>query len=291
MKIKVLVVGSVGMAGHVITKMLRENVDLFDVFSISRSADSSLSHFKCDVTDFKSVHRILDEVAPDYIINCVGLLNKTAEDNPADAILVNAYFPHFLESLTKNTQTRIIHISTDCVFSGKRGKYTESDFKDGSGFYAQSKALGEIVNEKDLTIRTSIIGPEISKNGIGLFDWFSKQNGNVSGYVNVYWSGVTTVFLAKFILNIIQDFRTTGLIHLTNNQPISKYDLLELIASVFNWNHVHLVPYENYQSDKSLICTQKEIVDQVPTYRAMVEDMYNWITSHNHLYPYQTSKI
>ncbi|MFM1962350.1 MAG: hypothetical protein RLZZ172_1195 [Bacteroidota bacterium] len=291
MKIKVLVVGSVGMAGHVITTMLRENDHLFDVFSISRSADPILNHFRCDVTDFKSVHQILDEVVPDFIINCVGLLNKTAEDNPADAILINSYFPHFLESLTKKTQTRIIHISTDCVFSGKRGKYTESDFKDGSGFYAQSKALGEIINEKDLTIRTSIIGPEISKNGIGLFDWFSKQNGNVAGYCNVYWSGVTTVFLAKFIMEIIKDFTLTGLIHLTNNDPISKYDLLDLIAKVFNWNHVQLVPYENYHSDKSLICTQKEILDQVPTYRAMVEDMYSWITDHNHLYPYQTSKI
>jgi dTDP-4-dehydrorhamnose reductase len=196
---------------------------LFDVFSISRSADPILNHFRCDVTDFKSVHQILEEVVPDFIINCVGLLNKTAEDNPADAILINSYFPHFLESLTKKTQTRIIHISTDCVFSGYEGNYTEVSTKNGIGFYAQSKALGEVINNKDLTIRTSIIGPEINSNGIGLFHWFSQQKREVKGYKNALWTGITTIELLNALKIIVKEDKLTGLYHLVNNNKISKY--------------------------------------------------------------------
>ena len=117
-------------------------------------------------------------------------------------------------------------------FSGKEGSYTEDSFKNGIGFYAQSKALGEVINTKDLTFRTSIIGPELKQNGIGLFHWFMNQSGDVSGYKEAFWSGVTTIELAKAIDQAI-DQKLTGLYHLVNNNKISKYDLLDYINTVF----------------------------------------------------------
>jgi dTDP-4-dehydrorhamnose reductase len=284
MKYNILILGSSGMAGHLISLMTRENDHLFNVFTVSRSIGTFTTHFQADITDFEKIRNIILEVKPDFIINCVGLLNKTAEENPGDAILTNSYFPHFLETVTKNSNSRIIHISTDCVFSGKKGQYLESDFKDGVGFYAQTKSLGEINNKKDLTIRTSIIGPEINQNGIGLFDWFSKQNGAVNGYCNVYWSGVTTVYLARFIIEIIQDFKFTGLIHLTNNTPIDKFNLLLLIKNVFKWEHVEVNSFEDYYSDKTLVCSDKDIWGKVPSYEQMMIDMFKWMTDHNHIY-------
>lgn len=286
MKFSVLILGSSGMAGHVISLLMRENDHFFDVFTVSRSTGILKSDFQADITDFDKIRNIISEIKPDFIINCVGLLNKRAEDYPAEAILTNSYFPHFLESVTQNSHCKIIHISTDCVFSGKKGKYLESDFKDGVGFYALTKSLGEINNKKDLTIRTSIIGPEININGIGLFDWFSKQNGAVNGYCNVYWSGVTTVYLARFIMEIIQDFKFTGLIHLTNNTPIDKFNLLLLIKKVFSWEHIEVNSFQNYFSDKTLVCSDKDILEKVPSYEQMMIDMFKWMTDHDHLYKF-----
>ena len=116
------------------------------------------------------------------VINCIGLLNNTAEDNPELAVWFNSYFPHLLAAFGKKYDFKLIHISTDCVFSGKEGGYKEDSFKNGNGFYAQSKALGEVINNKDLTFRTSIIGPELKHNGIGLFHWFMNQENEISGF-------------------------------------------------------------------------------------------------------------
>ena len=127
----------------------------------------------------------------------------------------------------------LIHISTDCVFSGNKGNYIETDYRDARDIYGLSKALGEIDNENDLTIRTSIIGPELKTNGEGLFHWFLSQKGNVYGYTDAIWGGVTTLEFAKAIDCAIEQ-RITGLINLTNKVPISKYELLKLSQKIFN---------------------------------------------------------
>jgi len=133
-----------------------------------------------DLTDFSSVTKLYESVKPDFIINCVGILNANAETNPDKEILINSYFPQYLERICSSSSCKLIHISTDFVFSGKKWNYFEKDFMDADGYYAISKALGEIRKKKDLTIRTSISGPELYSNGIGLFQWFSTCSGCIN---------------------------------------------------------------------------------------------------------------
>lgn len=292
-KNKVLILGSAGMAGHVIKRYLSEFRETYDVYDIARSESvNRRPSFILDVTDFKSLSSIIENVQPDFIINCVGLLNKTAEDNPDLAILINSYLPHLLEKITKNTKCKIIHISTDCVFSGLKGGYIESELKDGAGFYAQSKALGEIVNRKDLTIRTSIIGPEINSSGIGLLNWFLNQKNEISGYSSAFWSGVTTLELAKFIHYVLTSNSTLdGIFHLTNNTKIDKFSLLEILKSVFNKTELIIKANGNYKVDKSLISTKINIDYIVPNYSEMIHEMRDFMNQSGENYHYNFNWI
>ncbi len=275
MKQKVLILGAAGMAGHIITAYLK-NTSAYDVITIARENQLFIPDFQLDVTNFDELSKVIQQTQPDFIINCIGILNRDAEDNIDKAILINAYLPHYLETITKHTSTQLIHISTDCVFSGTGGNYKESDVKDGKGYYAQSKALGEVINDKDLTIRTSIIGPELKNNGIGLLGWILKQSGEVRGYTQAIWSGVTTLELAKYIYSYLQGSRLSGILHLTNNRPISKFDLLEIIKKVYQLNAISVVPYADYQSNKSFINTRVDVNYTVPDYQVMIEELKNW---------------
>jgi dTDP-4-dehydrorhamnose reductase len=222
-------------------------------------------------------------VAPDIVINCIGILNRDAEENPDKAILLNSYFPHFLARTGKKLGFKLIHISTDCVFNGKTGGYTEESLKDGIGFYAQSKAMGEVSYGNNLTLRTSIIGPELKSTGIGLFNWFMQQKGTIKGYGQAYWSGVTTLQLAKTLVEIIRDNKLMGLVHLTNNQKINKYDLLNAFKGTFNRN-LDVELFSDYKVDKSLINTRDDVRLEIPSYEHMFSEMRNWIESHPSLY-------
>ena len=275
---KVLVIGIKGMAGHVIFKSLPE-LGNYDVYGIARNIESSNKVFNLDVFNTLELKKIID-LQFDVIINCIGILNKDAEDNPHKAIWFNSYFPHLLESYTKKTKTKVISISTDCVFSGKKGNYTENDFRDGEGFYAMSKAMGEIVNEKDLTIRTSIIGPELNKEGIGLFHWFMQQKVEVIGYSHAFWSGITTVELARVIHQaILQDLK--GLIIVAGQSKIDKYSLLKLFNKIFKNDALLIVENRNYKVDKSMYSTRNDFEYKVPSYDEMIVEMKNWISRSN----------
>jgi dTDP-4-dehydrorhamnose reductase len=281
-KIKILLLGSAGMAGHILKKELSKNSEQIELVDVARTCQFISPSIQMDVTNFVALGNLINEANFDYIINSVGILNKTAEDNPDLAILINSYLPHFLESITKSTNTKVIHISTDCVFSGKTGLYIESDLKDGIGYYAQSKALGEIVNKKDLTIRTSIIGPDLNPNGIGLFNWFINQKGKIKGFTQVFWSGVTTIQLAKTIKEIIfSNNQITGLIHLTNNNKICKYDLLLLIKKIYGLNNIEIEQSNLYTVDKSLINTRNDIFTNIPNYEEMIIEMNEWMKINN----------
>ncbi len=288
-KIKVLILGSAGMAGHIIKRYLSAFNNTYDVYDIARSeSDNRRPTFILDVTDFKSLSNIIENLQPDCIINCIGLLNKTAEDSPDLAILINSYLPHFLEKITKNSHCKVLHISTDCVFSGLKGGYLESDLKDGVGFYAQSKALGEIVNSKDLTIRTSIIGPELNTSGIGLLNWFLNQKNQISGYNSAFWSGVTTFELAKFIHFVLTSNSTLeGIFHLTNNTKIDKFSLLEIFKSVFNKTELIINANGNYKVDKSLINSRTDIDYVVPNYSEMIHEMRDFMIQSGEKYYYE----
>lgn len=278
---KVLVIGIKGMAGHVLFKSLPQ-LGNYDLYGIARNFESTDKTFNLDVFNIDELKKIIDSNF-DIIINCVGILNKDAEDNPDKAIWFNSYFPHLLESLTKNTKTKVISISTDCVFSGKKGNYTESDVRDGEGFYAMSKAMGEIENEKDLTIRTSIIGPELNSNGIGLFHWFMQQKESVNGYSQAFWSGITTIELAKVIHQaILQDIK--GLIIVAGKNKIDKYSLLKLFNKIFKNDSLIVSENSKYKVDKSMQSLRTDFDYSVPSYEKMILEMKQWIDFNNYDY-------
>lgn len=280
---KVLVIGIKGMAGHVLYNYLQKN-DSHEVYGIARNISETAREFSLDVSDTVRLKEIIEDHNFDFIINCIGILNKDAEDHPAKAIWFNSYFPHFLEEVTKEMKTRVIQISTDCVFNGRRGQYKEDDVKDGEGFYAQSKALGEITNHKDLTVRTSIIGPELNKDGIGLFHWFMKQSGEVNGYTSALWSGVTTLELAKAVEFLIEN-PLQGLVHLTNGIPINKYDLITAFKEVLDRKDIRINSYDGKKVDKSLV-KSKTLDYQVPGYREMLEEQKHWMMEFSNFYTY-----
>ena len=281
---KILIIGSKGMAGHVMQSFFTA-IDTFEVFTVARNISENNNSFNVDVSDTEKLQTIIKEHEFDVVVNCIGILNKDAEDNPSKAVWFNSYFPHFLEEITKNTKTKVIHISTDCVFSGKRGNYTEADVKDGLGFYAQSKALGEIDNTKDVTIRTSIIGPEINTKGIGLLHWFLSQplDAKLNGYSNAYWTGLTTFELAKVVHEIIKQ-NISGIIQVVPNEKINKYELLRLFNAIFRNNQLEIANYDAYKVDKSLLFTRQDFDYYVPTYEQMLVDLKAWILDHNTLY-------
>ena len=278
---KILVIGIKGMAGHVIFKKL-EKSGKYDVYGLARNIEQSENIFNLDVSRTDELKTIISENNFDVIINAIGILNKDAEDHPEKAVWFNSYFPHYLEHITKETTTKVIHISTDCVFNGKKGGYTENDVKDGVGFYAQSKALGEIENDKDLTIRTSIIGPELNKNGIGLFHWFMSvpKNSVVGGYTGAFWSGLTTIELANVIMHILEH-NISGLIQIAPQEKIDKYSLLKLFNEIFRNNLITVNPNDDYKVDKSLISIRKDFNYKVPQYAQMLKEMKHWIESEN----------
>ncbi len=280
----VLVLGSTGMAGHVITMHL-ENNPCLRIYNLSHRRKLNHQSIVMDVMDTEEFDRYLNDLDLDYIVNCIGILNQFAEQFKDKAVFINGYLPHFLENKYRNTGTRIIHLSTDCVFSGKSGAYTEASFRDGDKFYDRTKAIGEIINEKDLTFRTSIIGPDLNRDGIGLFNWFMQREGEISGYVNAVWTGITTIELAKAIERVIFS-DLSGLYHLVPEKTITKYDLLNLLKAKFNKKDLTINRYNNEPVDKSLINTRNDFYYKIPSYEKMIDDMKEWIMTNIDMYPH-----
>jgi dTDP-4-dehydrorhamnose reductase len=279
---KVLVLGSTGMLGHVLYDTLTKakKYDVFDVVFRNKLNEHSII---CDVTNKENVAKVVNDLNPDIIVNCIGVLIKGSNTNPANAIYINSFLPHYLASLANNCNAKLIHVSTDCVFSGTKGGYVESDFKDALDVYGKSKGLGELDDENHLTIRTSIIGPEIKKNGEGLLHWFLNQKGAINGFTKAFWGGVTTLELSKVILETInQDLK--GLINLTNGQAIAKFDMLQLFKSIFNRDNLQVNPVEGKAVDKSLQSDRNDFDYQVPTYDIMFQEMYDNMVTRKYLY-------
>ncbi len=284
MNMKFLVFGSEGMAGHMISTYLIEKGHTVTGFSRNNILTQHNTIIG-DATNPEFVKKIIIDNDFNVIINCIGLLNQFANENQTMAVYLNSYFPHFLVSITENLKTQVIHMSTDCVFSGKKGKYTETDYTDGESFYDRSKALGEISDSKNLTLRNSIVGPDIKESGIGLLNWFMKQEGPIKGFTNALWTGLTTLELAK-IMEIASINKSTGLINMVNNVSISKYDLLNLFNKHLRNDEVIIEPYEDYYVDKSLVRTNFSLDYEVPSYETMVSEMAEWMKSHKNFYPH-----
>lgn len=207
-----------------------------------------------DLKNFDQLISVLNELKPDVILNAAGItIRRGINGNVSDSVLLNAALPHILEEwVSLNRGRRLIHISTDCVFSGKSGSYTEDDLEDASDYYGRSKLLGEVKGPQALTLRSSIIGREIA-NHTELIEWFLSQNGKtVKGFNSAIYSGVTTVWMAGLLKRIVRDFPIlSGLYHVSSD-PISKYDLLVLVKNIFGLD-IEILKDEQYSSRKDLL--------------------------------------
>lgn len=278
-----LILGCNGMAGHLISIYLKEQGH--EVTGFARSRSAFVETIIGDATDTALIKEAIIDNNFDTVINCIGLLNQFAEKNKAGAVCLNAYLPHFLASITENKDTQIIHMSTDCVFSGKRGQYTEDDLRDGTTFYDRSKALGELEDDKNLTLRQSIVGPDIKASGIGLLNWFMQQHGEVMGYTGAIWTGQTTLQLAK-TMEVAAKERIHGLYNMVPDTNITKCKLLELFNKYIRKNKTIVIQADKIAVDKSLKRTRWDFVYKIPDYEQMISELGDWMREHKNLYPH-----
>ncbi len=280
---KYLVLGSSGMAGSTIATYLIERGHAVTTYA---TTDSTYKQHIVGISfDQDQLKNVIRDGEFDIIINCIGILNQVAEEKKYEATYLNSLLPHLLVKITKDSKTRIIHMSTDCVFSGLKGNYSETDPRDGQTFYDRSKALGEIDDDKNLTFRNSIIGPDINETGIGLFNWFMKQNQHLSGYETAIWTGVTTLTLAK-AMEKAAETNLTGLYNLVNNQEINKYEMLKLFNKYFKEDILEITPVRTVNLNKSLVNNRTDFEFQVPSYEEMIREMKDWVNNHKDLYPH-----
>ena len=231
-----------------------------------------------DVEKNNDLSRVINQVRPDTVINCAGLTkHKQGAENPLNAIPVNALMPHYLNEYCQMTRTRLIHISTDCVFSGDSGMYLESDITDSTDIYGRSKAMGEVINSPNaVTLRTSTIGHELNTN-YGLLNWFLTQEKQCLGYSKAVFSGLPTVILAQVIRDhVIPNSDLSGLYHVSAS-PINKLDLLRLISEIY-FKKINIVEDEKLTIDRSLNSEKfkKETGFIAPEWSSMISEMYKY---------------
>lgn len=283
---KFLVLGCNGMLGHMVSLYLKEKGH--NVTGFAHSKSKFVDCYEADARDLAFIKEIVERGQYDTIVNCIGILNQFAENDHESAVFLNSYLPHYLAKITDNMHTQIIQISTDCVFSGSKGGYKEDDLRDGITFYDRSKGLGELEDTKNLTLRNSIIGPDLNVGGIGLMNWFLQKEGSVRGYSKVIWTGQTTLQLAKTI-EVAATKRISGLYHMVPDETISKYDLLQLMNKYIRKNPVEIVCEDKIISNKSLVRTRFEGFDyQIPDYETMIQELGDWMRTHSELYPHYT---
>lgn len=279
---KILVFGCNSMSGHLIALYFQERGHEVYGYDSTTQANLPIKVVTGSYYELDKITQLISKECFDAIVNTTAVVNQFADEDKANATFINAFLPHYLAKITKNTKTILVHRSTDCIFSGSRGNYGLQDTPDATSFYARSKTLGEVINEKEITIRTSLIGPELDPNGRGLLSWFLRQEGVVQGFSNSIWTGLTTIEFAKVILHLIEH-KVSGLFQYVPNTQISKYSLLILFSKYFSGNQ-NIIKVENNKTDKSLIPI---IADgfKVASYDVMIAEMADWINNHPTLYP------
>lgn len=285
-KKKLLILGATGMAGHVAYTYLNET-GKYDIATVCHSGKIEPNSYELDVYDTMKLTQIIEKERPNAIINCIGILIKGSKSNPANAIYINSYFPHKLSEITHSVlpTSKVIHISTDCVFSGNEGGYKDSDIKNALDTYGMTKNLGELINNQDLTLRSSIIGPELKKNGEGLMHWVFSQKGigELNGWQKSFWGGVTTLELAK-VIDAALDSDITGLYQVSNDEAISKYDLVSLIVKEFSLP-IKVNAVDGTICDKSIYSSvRSDFSYTVPAYKEMISEIHSFMNSHKSLY-------
>jgi dTDP-4-dehydrorhamnose reductase len=275
---RVVMLGARGMLGHVASTVLREAGH--EVVDVARSGPTDRV---LDLEDRGATQALLREARPDWVVNAAGKLNRAVDAAMGPAIYVNSYMPHLLAGWGAEQGFRLLHVSTDCVFEGDRGGYRVEDVPDAISAYGRSKALGEVVNDRDLTIRTSIIGPELGL-GTGLMLWFLRQAERAPGWTKAIWTGLTTLELARVIDAVVSGrVRASGLWQCVPAQPINKCELLRLMNEEIRARPIPIDVVEGTTGDKSLVNNRPELWP-VPGYREMLHDLRQWIDTHRSLY-------
>ena len=270
---RLLILGSDGMVGHVVALYLKEHGHVI----------TGIGERDPVLEDLGALEEEIRLGKYNAVINCTAIINQNAEADKVGAVKVNSLLPHFLEAATAGMDTVIVHRSTDCIFSGSRGQYGLEDWPDAASFYARSKALGELNNSKDITIRTSLIGPEEDENGGGLFNWFYNQKGEVNGFANAIWTGLTTIEFAREIEWLLEN-KKHGIFQLVPDDAIGKYDLLMLFEKYYPGDR-KINRIENKRVDKSLIPICGGYI--VPDYETQIAEMRKWTDDHASMYRYQ----
>ncbi len=259
---KIIILGSSNMAGHMISDNIFKNEDI----KLYRIKESKF------IDNYNINFQIIKHIRADYLINCIRCLVVESDRNPAKAIFYNSFLPKYLEKKYGNTKTKIIHLSTDCVFKGDKGSYSETSVPDGISVYARTKILGEIINDKDITIRTSYIGPNLININEELFEWFLNQKDTVYGYKNAIWNGITTLELTKGIEKLIT-MNFSGIYHMAPDSYISKYDLLNLIKKLWK-KKIQIKKDYNVKINRTLIDSKKIV--KLSNYEKMFTNLYNY---------------
>ncbi len=282
---RVLVMGVSGTIGHMMLKTLSEDKNL-DVWGTVRNwvpegyfgaEVEKKIRLGIDAENLDAIARLIAELKPDVVINCIGLVKQLAfADDPLVILPVNAMLPHRLSHLCALSGARLIHFSTDCVFDGQRGNYAETDSSDAKDLYGKSKHIGEVTYPHTLTLRTSFIGHELGTSH-ELLEWFLSQSGTTKGFTKAIYTGLPTVILSRIVRDVVlprQDLN--GLFHVAS-EPISKFDLLQLVASVYE-KDIEIVADDSVKIDRSL--NGQKFVETtgytVPSWRKMIEEMHEF---------------
>jgi len=282
---KFLLLGATGMAGHTIALYLHERGHDVTTYSRAPFSHGGRENINGDLTDQAFLEELLTRQRYDVVINCIGVLNQACDIDPASAVYLNSYLPHAIVNVLRGSPTRLIHMSTDCVFSGKAAPYYENSYCDGETLYDRTKAIGEVTGTRHLTFRNSIIGPDLNQKGIGLFNWFMRQKGSMNGYTEAIWTGVTTLTLAKAMESAAAQY-VNGLYQLVHPVSINKFDLLQLFNKHFRSSSLPILPSNTVNVDKTLINTRSDFPFSVPSYEQMIIEMKEWIWAHPDLYPH-----
>ena len=281
---RVLILGANGMLGHCLLRNFSERQEL-ETFATTRDRRLLSEHFtpsliervigNVDAANPDSVLEALTGVRPDVVINCIGVIKQlSAARDPIVSITINALFPHRLALACKTVGARVIHISTDCVFTGDRGGYTEDDSPDATDLYGRTKLLGEVEDDHCVTLRTSLIGHELGSR-YGLLEWFLSQKGSVRGFTNAIYSGLPTTEIARIVAEQVIPARGLRGVYHVSSAPISKYELLELVATRYD-RDIQVERNEDIPCDRSLNSDRFQSVTgyRAPPWPELVDNMH-----------------
>jgi dTDP-4-dehydrorhamnose reductase len=280
---KVLIIGATGMLGYSLFKNLNDAEHL-DVYGTVRSIKGKEQFFaECetqlftniDVSNLETIRPVIETLKPEVVINCIGLIKQhNISKQHVYAVAINSLLPHQLANLCSEYSSKLIHFSTDCVFDGKKGHYLECDTPDALDIYGRSKCLGEVDYAPHLTLRTSIIGHELSSS-VSLVDWFLSQEDNTKGFSKAVFSGLPTCSIARLLIDKILPLKSLSGLYQLSVEPIDKFTLLKLIANIYQ-KEIDILESAELEIDRSL--SSKKLRDvlslETPDWQALIMEMH-----------------